>query len=132
MREAWLDEMNKPKKRKANPETVLTKEVRNVLHLLKIPNFKHFGGPMSERGVSDIIGTIPGSGRALFLELKAPSKMPRPDQIAFIVHMKAAGALAFWADSVAAVVERLAEAGYEPAKRFEVTLPNTENKGAKS
>ena len=34
---------------------------------------KHHGGPYSERGVSDLFGTMPG-GRAFFFEVKVPGK----------------------------------------------------------
>lgn len=43
-----------------NPETLVKRAIRDMLRLLRIPVMNHFGGPMSERGVSDLIGTVPG------------------------------------------------------------------------
>ena len=45
-----------------NPETAITKQIRWVLSLMRIPYFKHWSGAFSEDGVPDIIGTIPGEG----------------------------------------------------------------------
>lgn len=104
-----------------NPETPITRSIREILRILRIPHFKHFGGPMSEPGVSDLVGTIPGSGRALYIEVKVPGKEPRPEQRDFLQRHKDAGALAFWATSANDVVRRLAEEGYEPAKRIGLT-----------
>lgn len=105
-------------KRKVNPETIITRQIREMLRILKIPHFKHWGGPFSEPGVPDLIGTLPGSGRGLFIEVKVPGNTPKPDQRAFLETYRAAGALAFWADDPKAVVRALAEAGYEPAKHL--------------
>ena len=101
--------------RRVNPETILTKQVREVLRLLGVVAFKHWGGMMGEKGVSDLIGVLPPSGRALFLELKVPGKLPSAHQVAFLQRMKDAGALAFWATSVQQVIGRLRREGYEPA-----------------
>ncbi len=46
--------------RRENPETGITRQIRDLLRLMSVPHIKHFGGPLSERGVSDIIGTLPG------------------------------------------------------------------------
>ncbi len=86
--------------------------------MLHVPHFKHFGGPMAEPGVSDLVAALPGSGRALFIEVKVPGKQPRPEQREFLRKMKDAGALAFWATSAQEVVKRLADEGYEPAQRL--------------
>jgi len=54
-----------------NPETVIVNQIRSALWTAGIPTFKHWGGPMGEPGIPDIIGTLPG-GRALFIEVKTP------------------------------------------------------------
>lgn len=104
--------------RKVNPETILTKQVREVLRLLKVPHRKVWGGPMSDKGIPDLIGTVPGSGRAFYCELKVPGNKPSDEQRAFLAEHAEAGALAFWAEDVKGVVRKLAEAGYEPAQRL--------------
>ncbi len=69
-------------------------------------------------GISDVAGTLPG-GRALYIEVKAPGKIPtkRPSEAKsnhgariqwdYIEAMKAAGAVAFYASSVWDVEEKL-------------------------
>lgn len=104
-------------------ETEITAQIRNILSLLKVPHFKHFGGPMAQRGVSDIIGTIPPNGRALFIEVKKPGGAVSPEQQEFLDKHSSAGALAFIARSPQEVVEILSSAGYEPAQRVKEQLP---------
>lgn len=43
-----------------NPETPITRAIRDMLDLLRIPHFKHASGQFSAKGVPDIIGTIAG------------------------------------------------------------------------
>lgn len=117
-------------KRKQNPETIITHQVREFFKLMRIPHFKHFGGPLAPKGIPDIIGTLPSEtldannvdsdnphigGRALYIELKAPGGRLRPEQREFLETHAAAGALAFWADNAVDVVRRLAKEGYAPA-----------------
>lgn len=121
---------------------------------------------MSEPGVSDIIGTLPGArlrpvddidgaiglasatkgspvadaaeaalvlarrvvelearGRGLFIELKAPGGSLNPQQSDFLAKMESAGAVAFCARSPVSVVEKLAESGYDPARRMHIQFP---------
>lgn len=47
-------------KRGPNPETELTNSIRGVLDMMHVPHFKHWSGPFSEKGVPDLIGTLPG------------------------------------------------------------------------
>lgn len=119
--------------RKQNPETILTKQVREILRLLRIPHRKHWGGPMSPKGIPDIIGTLPGPsmgpdgnpmsrGRAFYCELKVRGGHIRPEQAEFIEEMREAGAVAFVAHSVRELLVGLEEAGFEPAKRIRVQL----------
>jgi hypothetical protein len=51
-------------------------------------------------GFPDLVGVIPGPGRAIFIEVKSPGKKPTGLQMAFLERRRAEGALAFWADSV--------------------------------
>ena len=73
---------------------------------------------MSKKGVSDLIGTIPGSGRALFWEVKVPGKHPSPEQETFLNQMREAGALASVVTSPEEAIALLRAADYEPAKRL--------------
>ena len=109
-------------RRGANPETILTKQVREVLNLLGVPHHKNWGGPMGERGVCDLIGVLPPAGRALFIELKKPgyAGVPTEEQTAFLQRRKDAGAVAFWTSSVTGVLNALRAAGYEPALRMRI------------
>ena len=108
--------------RKRNPESILTERIRNILALLRCPNFKHWGGPMGEKGIPDIIGVIPDLGQALFIEIKTPTGKVSDDQAAFLERYKAAGALAFVARSVEDVIKTLAGAGYSRAEGMFIQL----------
>ena len=57
----WHQSLRRGGGRRENPETPITRQVREFLRLLRIPHLKHWGGPMSEPGVSDIIGALPGA-----------------------------------------------------------------------
>lgn len=108
--------------RSITPEGIVTRAAREFLRLMRVPHIKHWSGPMSFGGIPDIIGTLPPAGRGLFVELKAPGKRPRPDQLAFLTEMKAAGAVAFWTDEPQGVVRVLATEGYAPAVKLAAQL----------
>lgn len=97
-------------------ETDLSSRVADALRARGIPNRKIWQGAYSGRGVSDRIGTLPPSGRALYIELKAPGKYKpvtlglTQHQAKFLVEMKAAGALCIVADSVQGVLDAIDEA----------------------
>lgn len=110
-----------PRKRRENPETPITRQIREFLALMGVTHFKHHGGLGSEPGVPDLVGHLKGSGRALYIEVKVPGGKASEAQTAFIMRARETGALAFVATNPWTVVRRLAEAGYEPAKRM---LPN--------
>jgi hypothetical protein len=55
--------------------------------------------PSHTRGVSDIIGVLPG-GRFLAIEVKRPGGKPTPEQLDFIDRVNEAGGLAFVAHSI--------------------------------
>lgn len=101
-----------------NIETHITHAIRGVLDIMKVPHFKHWAGQFSAKGVPDIIGTLPGSGQALWIEVKKPGGVVKPDQAAFIAKHVAAGGLAFVAHDAKETVEKMAEAGFEPAKKL--------------
>jgi hypothetical protein len=86
-------------------ERDVTRAVRELLKNCNIWHFKHWGGPMSPKGVADILGCY--QGRMLAIELKAPGNRPTRDQSRFLERVKAEGGIAFWADSVDRVVEEL-------------------------
>ena len=111
------------KKPRRKNEAVITAQIRMMLKQLRIPHFKHFGGPMAAPGVADLIGTIPGSGRALFIEVKAEGLFPKPHQRVFLDTHAQAGALAFYADDPWDVVRTLAKAEYAPAVAMLKMMP---------
>lgn len=57
-------------------------------------------------GYSDLSGVIPGPGRAIFIEVKAPGGKPTPLQLGFLERRRAEGAVALWADSVTSALEQ--------------------------
>lgn len=101
-------------------EADVTTQIRNTLRVLGIPHIKHFGTLGSQRGVTDLIGTIPPAGRALWLEVKRPGSEPNQEQSDFIETHVRAGGLAFYASTVEEVIGRLADAGYAPAMKMKV------------
>ena len=63
--------------------------------------FKHYAHPaFSEKGVADIIGCIPPSGRMICLEVKIPPNKPTPLQYAWLQRYVDAGAIAWWVCSI--------------------------------
>ena len=77
--------------------------------------WKHWGGPMSKRGVSDLLGCLPG-GRMLAIECKRPGGKPSPEQIRFIKDIQDRGGLGMIADNVEVVKTALRDAGVEPVQ----------------
>jgi len=75
-------------------EADITKQIRGYLNIKKIPHFKHWGGPMSQKGIPDILGTLPG-GRAFYIEIKTETGTIRKEQTDFLDMMRQNGALAF-------------------------------------
>ena len=65
------------------------------------PRFVRFG----VKGMSDIIGLIPPSGRLLAVEVKRPEGKPTPEQTQFLAAVVRAGGIAFLARSVKDVQE---------------------------
>lgn len=134
----WKGREKGSKKRK-NPETIITGQIRELLKLMHIPHEKHWGGPMSAKGIPDLISTLPGAseskaedgtvvkhprGRALWCEVKVPGKKPTPEQYEFLDKMEAAGALSFWCDSPKEFIAHLADAKFEPAVLIRNQFPD--------
>jgi hypothetical protein len=98
-------------------EQGIQRAVLDYLRWKGIPCYKHQnagirkpdGGyiPTHTRGVSDIIGCIPKTGRFLAIEVKRPGNKPTAEQQQFIDTINAAGGLAFVARSVEEVDEAL-------------------------
>ena len=86
-------------------EKEITASIRQVLRLCKIWHFKHWGGPMGEKGVSDIIGCH--QGKMIAIEVKKPSGKATPAQLDFLANVVKAGGIGFVAKSVEDVIEKL-------------------------
>ena len=96
---------NRHQTKPPTPEALLTRSVRQLLNAAGIFHYKHWGGPMGEKGVSDIIGCY--KGRLIAIELKAPKGNLSPDQGEFIRRVNEAGGLAFMAKDLDTVIEKL-------------------------
>ena len=121
--------MAKRGRRGPNPETFITNSIRGLMHLMRIPHFKHWGGPFSAKGVSDLIGTLPKSGgRALFCEVKTEKGKATEEQLKFLSEMEYAGALTMVVHSPEEFIEELVKADFEPAKRISLAFSNRKNK----
>lgn len=109
-------------------EADILAQIRELLRSLRVPHWKNWGGPLGERGVPDIIGTLQG-GRMLLIEVKGPQGIVSPEQGAFLGRHDAAGALAFVARSPHEVLGRLAAEGYGPAVAIQGQFVGSENGG---
>ena len=102
---------------KKRSESDITASIRAALDRLGIWHFKHHsGGYFGIKGVPDIIGSLPGTGRAFYIEVKKEGWKPpnletrayehHADQLRFIVKAKTLGyALAGFATSVEEALE---------------------------
>jgi Holliday junction resolvase len=86
-------------------EKDITREIRSYLRIKRVFHWKNWGGPMSERGVPDILGVW--KGRLLGIEIKTARGHLNEYQQAFIDRINLEGGLAFVARSVEDVMERL-------------------------
>lgn len=96
-------------------EHALTIGIRQLLNMHRIWHFKHWGGPMGEKGVSDIIGCK--DGRFLAIEIKTAAGRVTQHQQRFIDRVNAAGGIGFVARSIEDVVEGLGLARRGEARR---------------
>ena len=97
-------------------EQGIQRAILDYLRWRGIPCYKHQNAgiyrdgryiPSHTRGVSDIIGCIPKTGRYLAIEVKRPGGKPTPEQQQFIDTINGAGGLAFVAHSVEEVESKL-------------------------
>jgi len=105
-------------------EAIVTAQVKIACNLIglgpdfKGPIIKHWAGMGSRKGASDLMGTLPPFGRAVYIELKRPGKEPTPAQEDFLRIMKLAGAVVGVAHSVEEFRDILLNAGYKPAAKL--------------
>ena len=86
-------------------EKEITFAIRSLLNVYGIWHWKHFGGPMGAKGVSDILGCY--KGRFLAIEVKTPGGRTSPEQERFLANVNDAGGIAFVAHSIYDVIEKL-------------------------
>lgn len=86
-------------------EHALTIGIRQLLNTQRIWHYKHWQGPMGEKGISDIIGCF--KGRFLAIEIKTENGKVSEYQQRFIDNVNEAGGLAFVARSIEDVIEHL-------------------------
>lgn len=86
-------------------EADITRQIRDLLRALGIFHFKHWGGPMSPKGLPDIMGCY--DGRFFGIEVKAPGKKPTEAQSNVLWNIRKAGGISFVARSVEDVVKKL-------------------------
>ena len=111
-----LKDVNKPR------ETDIRKDIQRYLDAKGIFNWRQWQGQFSVRGIPDISGILPGSGRAIGIEVKLPGWKPNPDnkhyqeQAKFIRNINLSNGIAFFATSVQDVDDKLRL--YERADRL--------------
>jgi len=124
-------------RRGKNPETIITGQIREILKLMRVEHTKNWGGPMSERGVSDIIGTLQeptveiaadgkrteySAGRSLYCEIKVPGKEATEEQTAFLDRMRSAEAVCIVVHGVRELLSELSKREFKPAERIAAQL----------
>ncbi|MFA5346548.1 MAG: VRR-NUC domain-containing protein [Methanoregula sp.] len=95
----------KPKKMRDPSHADLIKAIRDLLKACNIWHFKHWSGPFSVKGISDILGIF--RGQFLAIEVKTKTDGFQDGQEEFIWSVNRAGGLAFVARSVEDVIEKL-------------------------
>ena len=98
-------------------EQHIQKQILDYLRWKGIPCYKHQNAgimkrdgsyiPTHTRGVSDIIGCMPKTGRFLAIEVMRPGGKATPEQQQFIEMINGAGGLAFVAHSIEEVEQQL-------------------------
>lgn len=104
------------KKRKAQPEKAVQRAIQEAFRLkhrialvhvdsgaagMRQGQGRGMGGYSSTpAGFPDLVGVVPPSGRAIYVEVKAPGGKPTPAQEQMLAMLRSKGAIAFWADSV--------------------------------
>jgi hypothetical protein len=92
-------------KRTGPSEKEITLAIRQLLKTFGIFHWKVWGGPMSVKGVPDILGIY--KGRMIGIEVKTPRGIVSPEQERFIRRINEEGGLAFIARDVQTVIEKL-------------------------
>ena len=109
-------EPKKAKPKKASPEKAVQKAIQQAFRLRYNIALVHVdsgaagmrqgmargqgGHSATPSGFPDLVGVVPPSGRAVYVEVKAPGNKPTPTQTAMLELLRNKGAVAFWADSV--------------------------------
>ena len=98
-------------------ESEIRADIQKYLDMKGIFNWRSWQGQFSVRGVPDIIGLLPGSGRGLGIEVKLPGWKPPvegtkqfkhySEQKAFLDNIKKSGGVAFFACSIDEVESNL-------------------------
>lgn len=91
--------------RKKTPEGMLKASIRQLLDTVGIFHYNAWGGPMSPKGVPDLICCQ--KGRFIGIEVKTETGRVSPEQEEFIRRINEAGGLAFVARSLDDVIETL-------------------------
>ncbi len=88
-------------------ESEIKASIKKYLSLRGIFTWNQWQGQFSVKGVPDLVGIIPGSGKLLGIEVKVPGGKPRPEQEEFIKRINESGGVAFVASSVEEVALKL-------------------------
>jgi len=91
--------------KKKTPEGQLKASIRQLLDTVGIFNYNAWGGPMSPKGVPDLICCQ--EGRFVGIEVKTKTGRVSPEQEEFIRRINDAGGLAFVARDLDTVIEML-------------------------
>ena len=87
-------------------ESILTRQIRDVLNHARIYHWKSWQGAMSNPGIADILGIMP-DGRMLAIEVKSPKGQLSDAQTLFLSEIKLRGGVVVCARSVEDVIEGL-------------------------
>ena len=94
-------------------ERDIRNSIQQYLDMRGIFNFRQWQGQFSVRGVPDIIGIIPVSGKILGIEVKLPGWKFKPnnkhesEQQDFLENIRKSGGIAFFATSIEDVESQL-------------------------
>jgi hypothetical protein len=91
--------------KKKTPEGMLKASIRQLLDTVGIFHYNAWGGPMSPKGVPDLICCQ--DGRMIGIEVKTKTGRLSPEQEVFIKRINDAGGLAFVARDLDTVIEKL-------------------------
>jgi hypothetical protein len=92
--------------RKPTAESILTRQIRDVLSHARIYHWKAWQGMGSKPGIADILGIMP-DGKMLAIECKAPKGKLSDAQALFLSEIKLHGGVVVCARSVEDVIEAL-------------------------